>query len=115
MVLGALGTVHAGIARWLDQVTTTCSTYRKQCFWDPLGSFVKSCLPLFKGMIWSKYPRGRVCFRYVLAIDLTNQTDLVEHNKKIIRRRSHRRAQWLATMAATPWFEGSNPSDDIEL
>ena len=28
---------------------------------------------------------------------------------------SHCRGQWLATMAATPWFGGSNPSDDIEL
>ena len=37
----------------LFQVTTTCSTYRKQCFWDPPGSFVKSCLPPFKAMIWS--------------------------------------------------------------
>ena len=27
----------------------------------------------------------------------------------------HRRGQWLATMAATPWFGGSNPSDDSEL
>ena len=29
--------------------------------------------------------------------------------------KSHRRGQWLATMAATPWFGGSNPSDNIEL
>ena len=67
VVLGALGTVHAGIARWLDIIPglTTCSTYRKQCFWDPPGSFVKSCLRLFKAMIWSKYPRGRVCFPYL--------------------------------------------------
>ena len=35
----------------LFQVTTTCSTYRKQCFWDLLGSCVKSCLPLFKAII----------------------------------------------------------------
>ena len=28
VVLGASGTVHAGIVRWLDQVITTCSTYR---------------------------------------------------------------------------------------
>ena len=55
--------LHGG---WtLIQVTTTCSTYRKQCFWDPPGSFVKSCLPLFKARIWSKYSRGRVCFRYL--------------------------------------------------
>ena len=55
--------LHSG---WtLFQVTTTCSTYRKQCFWDPPGSFVKSCLRLFKAMIWSKYARGRVCFRYL--------------------------------------------------
>ena len=34
--------LHGG---WtLFQVITTCSTYRKQCFWDLLGSFVKSCL-----------------------------------------------------------------------
>ena len=65
VVLGALGTqvLHGG---WtFFQVTTTCSAYRKQCFWDPPGSFVKSCLPLFKAMIWSKYRRGRVCFRYL--------------------------------------------------
>ena len=30
-------------------------------------------------------------------------------------RHSHRCGQWLVTMAATPWFGGSNPSDDIEL
>ena len=34
-------------------------------FWGPPGSFVKSCLRLLKAMIWSKYPRGRVCFRYL--------------------------------------------------
>ena len=28
----------------LFQVITTCSTYRKQCFLDPAGSYVKSCL-----------------------------------------------------------------------
>ena len=34
--------LHGG---WtLFQVITTCSTYRNQCFWDLLGSFVKSCL-----------------------------------------------------------------------
>ena len=46
VVLGALGTgtqvLHGG---WtLFQVITTCSTYRKLCFWDLLGFFVKSCL-----------------------------------------------------------------------
>ena len=34
--------LHGG---WkLFQVITTCSTYRIQCMWNLLGSFVKSCL-----------------------------------------------------------------------
>ena len=46
VVLRALGTVLAVLHNgWtLFQVITTCSTYRKQCFWDLLGSFVKSFL-----------------------------------------------------------------------
>ena len=36
---------YCTVAAWtLFQVITTCNTYRKQCFWDLLGSFVKSCL-----------------------------------------------------------------------
>ena len=45
--------------------TSPMITILRQCFWDLPGSFVKSCLPLLKAMIWSKYPRGRVCFRYL--------------------------------------------------
>ena len=46
VVLGALGTVHAGIARWLDVIPGhhNLQHLQKQCFWDLLGSFVKSCL-----------------------------------------------------------------------
>ena len=44
-----------------------CSTYRKQCFWDPPVSLVKSCLPLFKAMIWSKYPRGSLASQSLLG------------------------------------------------
>ena len=56
MVLGALGTVHTNVAQWLEIIPghDSCSTYRKQCFWDLPGSCIKSCL-LFKAMRWSKY------------------------------------------------------------
>ena len=64
VVLGALGTVHADIARWLDIIPGHHNLQHLQKA-VLLGSFVKSCLPLFKAMIWSKYPRGRVCFRYL--------------------------------------------------
>ena len=45
----------------------------------------------------------------VLVIDFTNQTDLVEHYM------SPARLVVMATMATTPWFGGSNPSDDSKL
>ena len=41
-----MGTVHAGIARWLDIIPGP-HNLQKQCCWNPLGSFVKSCLPPF--------------------------------------------------------------------
>ena len=56
MVLGALGTVHAGIARWLDIIPGHHNLQHLQK--DPPGSFVKSCLPPFIAMIWSKYPEA---------------------------------------------------------
>ena len=43
MVLGALGTVHAGIAQWLDIIPShhNLQYLQKQCFLDSFGS---SCL-----------------------------------------------------------------------
>ena len=67
MVLGALGTVHAGIAWWLDIIPGhhNLQHLQKAVLLGSARILVKSCLRLFKAMIWSKYPRGRVCFRYL--------------------------------------------------
>ena len=46
VVLGALGTVHTGIARWLDIIPGhhNLQHLQKQCFLDPVGSYVKSVM-----------------------------------------------------------------------
>ena len=45
-------------------------------------------------------------------LDMNNERRQISKGYNYI---SHRRGQWLATMAVTPWFGVSNPSDDIEL
>ena len=46
VMLGALGTVHAGIARWLEIIPGhhNLQNLRKQCLLDPVRSYVKSCV-----------------------------------------------------------------------
>ena len=56
VVLGALSTMHTGIARWLDIIPGHHNLQHLQKA-VLLGSpgFAKSRLPLFRAMIWSKY------------------------------------------------------------
>ena len=76
VVLGALGTVHVGIACMVAGHYSRSSqpaALIKQCFLDLVGSYVKSCL-LSRQPWWSKHLWGRV---YLRCLQETLRTRLI--------------------------------------
>ena len=68
VVLGALGTVHTGIARWLNTIPghDNLQHLQKVELWGSARILREVVfLHLIKAMIWSKYLRVRVCFWYL--------------------------------------------------